>query len=269
MYTTLYLVRHGQTVFNTRGLIQGRSDSPLTDLGREQAWAAARWLRERGVSCAEAFSSPMERACATTELLWAGSYMRLTGLSERSFGELEGTEVRQLPRPLGDYPAGFGGESLCALEERLVRTMVRVMTGAYRDGEVPAGRTAAAAIEGCPAVAGHAGAAAAEGLCADGARWGIERPAAVRRAPVPGRSDAPIDPGALEPGPRGTGEVLAVSHGAACKAFAHAWEAHAQVAVPDPLPNCMVMVFAFDGRRFSLREVADPAGYLGGEGLSI
>ena len=35
MFTTLYLVRHGQTVFNTRLLIQGRCDSPLTDLGCE------------------------------------------------------------------------------------------------------------------------------------------------------------------------------------------------------------------------------------------
>lgn len=261
MYTTLYLVRHGQTVFNTRGLIQGRSDSPLTDLGRAQARAAARWLRERGVSCAEAFSSPMERACATTELLWAGSYLRLTGLSERSFGDLEGTEVRRLPKPLADYPARFGGESLRAVEERLSQTMVRVMTGAYRDGGAMGACAAVPAVEGW--------AAAAEGLCADAAGRGGERAAGMRSAPMPGRSDAPIDSGALAPRPHGTGEVLAVSHGAACKAFAHAWEAYAQAEVPDPLPNCMVMVFSFDGERFSLREVADPAGYLGGEGLSI
>lgn len=261
MYTTLYLVRHGQTVFNTRGLIQGRSDSPLTELGREQARAAARWLREHGVSCAEAFSSPMERACATTELLWAGFYLRLTGLSERSFGDLEGTEVRQLPKPLADYPARFGGESLRAVEERLSRTMLRIMTGAYRDGGAMGACAAAPAAEGPVA--------AAEGPCADGACRGGERAAGMRSAPMPGRSDAPIDPGALAPKPRATEEVLAVSHGAACKAFAHAWEAYAQVEVPDPLPNCMVMVFSFDGERFSLQEVADPAGYLGGAGLSI
>ncbi len=111
--------------------------------------------------------------------------------------------------------------------------------------------------------------AAAEGPCADGACRGGERAAGMRSAPMPGRSDAPIDPGALAPKPRATEEVLAVSHGAACKAFAHAWEAYAQVEVPDPLPNCMVMVFSFDGERFSLQEVADPAGYLGGAGLSI
>ena len=29
----IYLVRHGQTVFNTQGRIQGQQDSPLTETG--------------------------------------------------------------------------------------------------------------------------------------------------------------------------------------------------------------------------------------------
>ena len=33
----LYLLRHGQTEFNVKKLVQGRCDSPLTDLGRQQA----------------------------------------------------------------------------------------------------------------------------------------------------------------------------------------------------------------------------------------
>lgn len=37
---TLYLIRHGQTVFNLKGKIQGASDSPLTSLGIQQALAA-------------------------------------------------------------------------------------------------------------------------------------------------------------------------------------------------------------------------------------
>lgn len=35
--TRLYLMRHGQTLFNTLNRIQGWCDSPLTEKGREQA----------------------------------------------------------------------------------------------------------------------------------------------------------------------------------------------------------------------------------------
>lgn len=34
MKKTLYLMRHGQTLFNKRHLIQGWCDSPLTDFGK-------------------------------------------------------------------------------------------------------------------------------------------------------------------------------------------------------------------------------------------
>ncbi len=40
MKKTLYLMRHGQTLFNLRRKIQGSCDSPLTELGREQAKVA-------------------------------------------------------------------------------------------------------------------------------------------------------------------------------------------------------------------------------------
>lgn len=164
MFTTLYLVRHGQTVFNTRLLIQGRCDSPLTDLGREQARAAATWLGERGARFDAAFSSPAERACGTMELLWAGPYQRLTGLRERSFGDLEGTDVLALPKPMGDYPVSFGGEPELELEARLTSTLTAVMRGAY---------------EARP----------------DTASEGVSSGRSIgSRNPVPGRTDAPVEP---------------------------------------------------------------------------
>ena len=45
----LYLLRHGQTEFNVKKLVQGRCDSPLTDLGHKQAGMAAAWLKAHGV----------------------------------------------------------------------------------------------------------------------------------------------------------------------------------------------------------------------------
>lgn len=242
MFTTLYLVRHGQTVFNTRLLIQGRCDSPLTDLGREQARAAASWLGERGVRFDAAFTSPAERACGTMELLWAGPYQRLEGLRERSFGDLEGTDVLALPKPMGDYPVSFGGEPELELEARLTSTLAAVMRGDYeaRPDSAPEGVSSSQSIGS--------------------------------RNPVPGRTDAPVEPCVLRPLDEGaprSGNVLAVSHGAACKAFAHAWEHTAEVELPSPFPNCCVLVYRFDGASFSLVEVADPAAHLGGEGLPI
>ena len=44
MKKTLYLMRHGQTLFNLQHKIQGWCDSPLTELGIKQAK-----LRENGL----------------------------------------------------------------------------------------------------------------------------------------------------------------------------------------------------------------------------
>lgn len=40
MVKTIYLMRHGETLFNTQGRVQGVCDSPLTENGRAQAQAA-------------------------------------------------------------------------------------------------------------------------------------------------------------------------------------------------------------------------------------
>ena len=63
--------------------------------------------------------------------------------------------------------------------------------------------------------------------------------------------------------------MLAVSHGAACKAFARAWREGARAEIPSPFPNCEILVFSFDGDRFTLLEAHDPAASLGGTGLAI
>ena len=54
----LYLLRHGQTEFNVKKLVQGRCDSPLTDLGRKQAGMAAAWLKAHDVVPDKVVSSP-------------------------------------------------------------------------------------------------------------------------------------------------------------------------------------------------------------------
>ncbi len=67
MTKILYLMRHGQTVFNLKGKIQGASDSPLTDRGIEQAQAAARYFKNNKIEFDDLFTSSQERACDTLE----------------------------------------------------------------------------------------------------------------------------------------------------------------------------------------------------------
>lgn len=59
----LYMMRHGQTLFNVLKRKQGWCDSPLTELGIEQAKRAGEELRERGITFDHAYSSTSERAC--------------------------------------------------------------------------------------------------------------------------------------------------------------------------------------------------------------
>lgn len=73
----LYLLRHGQTEFNVKKLVQGRCDSPLTDLGRQQAAKAAAWLKARDVTPDKVVSSPLSRAMATARLV-AGELLART-----------------------------------------------------------------------------------------------------------------------------------------------------------------------------------------------
>lgn len=65
----LYLVRHGESVFNAEGRIQGHADIPLSELGRRQGTAAAEVLA--GLSLDALFASPLRRAYETAEIIAA------------------------------------------------------------------------------------------------------------------------------------------------------------------------------------------------------
>ncbi|WP_438854309.1 histidine phosphatase family protein [Agromyces sp. M3QZ16-3] len=94
----LALVRHGQTDWNLRGLMQGRTDIPLNDTGRAQAREASRSL-----DAAEwdvVVSSTLGRARETAAILADGLGLPVVGeyedLVEQDFGDAEGTLVAQI-----------------------------------------------------------------------------------------------------------------------------------------------------------------------------
>ena len=132
----LYLLRHGQTEFNVKKLVQGRCDSPLTDLGRQQAGMAAAWLKAHNVVPDKVVSSPLGRAMATaslvaTELLGADAAVEpCEGIIERSYGTFEEGPHDALPTDVwdpGEDLVPFGGEGSQALQERMVGTLTNLM----------------------------------------------------------------------------------------------------------------------------------------------
>ena len=132
----LYLLRHGQTEFNVKKLVQGRCDSPLTDLGRKQAGMAAAWLKGHDVVPDKVVSSPLGRAMDTaslvaTELLGPDAAVEpCEGIIERSYGTFEEGPHDALPTDVwdpGEDLVPFGGEGSRTLQERMVGTLTNLM----------------------------------------------------------------------------------------------------------------------------------------------
>lgn len=90
MSKILYIMRHGQTLFNQKRRIQGSCDSPLTELGIEQAKKAAEYFKD--IKLTHAYSSTSERCSDTLEIVTNDKmpYTRLKGLKEMNFGLFEG-----------------------------------------------------------------------------------------------------------------------------------------------------------------------------------
>lgn len=128
MEKILYLMRHGQTLFNVRRKIQGVCDAPLTELGIEQAKNAAQYFSEHQIIFDHAYSSTSERACDTLEIVTDMPYQRMKGLKEWNFGVFEGESEDLNPKlPYGDYFKAFGGEGEIEVRERMTRVLTEIM----------------------------------------------------------------------------------------------------------------------------------------------
>jgi len=118
---TIYLMRHGETLFNVMDVNQGQCDSPLTENGVRQAEAARDWFQAHSVRFDSVYSSTAERACDTAEIVSGGmSYTRRKDLKEIFLGTKEASPNSENPAyPYGDYFVQFGGEGLDAFTRRI------------------------------------------------------------------------------------------------------------------------------------------------------
>jgi broad specificity phosphatase PhoE len=94
---TLYLVRHGETLWNVEGKMQGWNDSPLTEKGIRQAQKLGERLKN--INFDVIYSSPIGRALKTAELVKGFKNTPLVlddGLKEIKLGPWEGKSIQEL-----------------------------------------------------------------------------------------------------------------------------------------------------------------------------
>lgn len=140
-HTEVYLVRHGQTDSNSRGVFHGVTDVPLNALGLRQADLVARRIRAIA-DLTSLHSSPLQRALRTAQAIskTTGLEPRLhRGLQEMDFGDGEGLaiaemvtrwpELAQRFTDPEDWDARFpAGESRREFHDRVRQTLDRIVT---------------------------------------------------------------------------------------------------------------------------------------------
>jgi len=147
-YCQIYLVRHGLTDWNEKGLLQGQSNIPLNKDGEKQAIEAAK-KHFKKIKFAAIFSSDLVRAKRTAEIIALEKKMAVetsTLLRERDFGPFEGRHFNEVMkelrldiqsfRVLTDKEAeSLGIESDAKLMERFLR-FLREVAVAYQGKKI-------------------------------------------------------------------------------------------------------------------------------------
>ncbi|OBK72914.1 bifunctional RNase H/acid phosphatase [Mycobacterium sp. 1274761.0] len=136
--TRFLLLRHGQTELSIQRRYSGRGNPALTDLGQQQADAAAHYLGQRG-GVAAVITSPLQRAYDTAARAAKALSLDVTvddDLIETDFGEWEGLTFMEAAerdpqlhrRWLGDTSIRPpGGESFDSVAERVQRVRGRII----------------------------------------------------------------------------------------------------------------------------------------------
>lgn len=128
--TRLLLVRHGQSEWNATGRWQGQADPPLTELGRRQAFEAARAIGAVDAVWASDLARAVETATIVADSVGVGPVVVDPDLRERDAGEFSGLtrdEIEQrFPGYLADHRRPPGWEPDDHLLARAVAALGRI-----------------------------------------------------------------------------------------------------------------------------------------------
>lgn len=130
----VYVIRHGLSEANSRGVIQGFRDSPLSSVGRKQADLLGRYFQRQGIHPERVYSSPLKRAHQTAECISRTldrppPIEKVEAFKEINVGSISGLPLEEA---YAKYPDGwaadvnrwldfsaFGGESFEEFFERV------------------------------------------------------------------------------------------------------------------------------------------------------
>ncbi len=136
MSRQLLVIRHGQTEWSMTGRHTGRTDLPLTDVGRSEAQATARTLLDWKID--QVYSSPLARARETAEIVGLTKQVDFDdSLLEWDYGMYEGHRTVDTRQEIPDWSVWtheiVGGESVDEVGARADHFLQRF------DREVPDG----------------------------------------------------------------------------------------------------------------------------------
>lgn len=124
----IFFVRHGQTDWNIKRLMQGRDEIPLNEVGIAQAKEAAQLFKESssksGVRFDRVITSPLSRASVTgkaiADAIGCTDFSTDDRIIERDFGELSGKPYEfSAPYIVGDADYVKGLEPVCSVLGRV------------------------------------------------------------------------------------------------------------------------------------------------------
>ena len=132
----ILLVRHCQSQANADGRLEGKGDSPLSEIGREQAKRVAAFVASQDIGPATLIASPLSRARGTAKEIadlcgWTPSHDHRIREGELGWMEdMSYADVRKhmVERQLSVLDAEVhGGESLDAVAERCWEALSEVL----------------------------------------------------------------------------------------------------------------------------------------------
>lgn len=135
----IFIIRHGQTDQNKKGMLLGRTDVPLNERGREEALKAGQLFKQQGIRFQKCYSSPFIRTVETAELVtgFERSGIEVNDLlMEMDYGPYEGASLQPIPEELRyffsdfvHHPAPEGMEPLSEVTERMGRFLNELPCG--------------------------------------------------------------------------------------------------------------------------------------------